>query len=144
MAETMREILYRDGSVTTDALVGEGFTATEIVEHSEEARRLANLVLTVEGQGGDRLDGIVEKVLIASAPLMPVTAGGALDRVHLRETWRAYCRATAAHRLDPWVSQSERCLHLLKAFLSGLPLLDREKNRVVQAVVVAQKKRVQA
>lgn len=140
MAEIMREILFRDGNVTEQALVAEGFTAGEIVEYADEARRHARLTITVHGEGFDRLPAITAKAIDAVSYVMPVTAG-VKDTAMAGVAWRAYCTAIAAYRLDPWVSQSERCLHLLQTFLAHLPLLARERNGVVASVAATLRKR---
>lgn len=144
MAETMREILFRDGNVTEAALVGEGYSASEIVEHAEEARKIVGLVMAVASPAvRDRLPEVIEKAIAGEPARMPFTAGMA-ETPALCARWQDYCNARAAHKLDPWLSQSERCLHRLKAFLILLPLLDRERNRVVLAVAAALKGQVSA
>lgn len=142
LGDTMREILFRDGNVTEAALLAEGYTASEIVEHAEEARRLANLSLVVNGTGCDTIPDVITKAIEARAFSMPITAGAAISP-ELWAAWRAYCRAVAAHKLDAWVSQSERCLAQLNAFLDRLPLSPRERNQVVLEIVVTLKNRVQ-
>ncbi|MCA0275843.1 MAG: hypothetical protein LCH86_07560 [Proteobacteria bacterium] len=143
MAETMREILHRDGHVTTEALIGEGYTSAEILEHSEDANHHLRKVLSIDGRAADRVPEIIEKAILATAWIMPLTASTE-DTATMRLAWRDYCMASAAHRIDPWVSQSERCLGRLKIFLGLLPLLPREINTVLQAVAVALKRRVLA
>jgi hypothetical protein len=144
LGETMREILFRDGGVTETALIAEGYTAAEIVEHGEDARRHAGLALVVTGQtnaGSDRLPDVVAKACQAKAHRMPLIAGG-VSTGAMAAAWHDYCASRAAHALDPWVSQSERCLHRLHAFLHMQPLLPREANTVVQAVAADLKRRV--
>ncbi|MEO3997209.1 hypothetical protein [Mesorhizobium sp. CAU 1732] len=143
MGETMREIFFRDGNVTEMALIAEGYSAGEIVELGEDARRHVNLVITVPGGAFDRLPTVSDKAVNAIAGAMPVMAG-AKDAVMMAVAWQSYCTAVGAHRLDPWVSQSERCLSRLKVFLAHLPLLEREKNAVITAVAVSLKKRIAA
>jgi len=143
MAETMREILFRDGNVTEAALVAEGYSASDIVEHAEDARRIVGLVVAVANTSADRLAGVIEKAVTAEARSMPLTAGAPETDI-LRAAWQDYCNARAAHLLDPWVLQSERCLFRLKVFLKHLPLLEREQNRVVLAVFGALRQRVSA
>jgi hypothetical protein len=141
LADTMREILFRDGNVTETALLAEGFTAGEIVEHAEDARRHANLSLVVTGNGCDTVADVITKAIEARAFTMPITAGTAV-RPELWTAWRAYCRAVAAHKLDAWVSQSERCVALLNAFLELQPLSLRYRNQVVLEIAVTLKNRV--
>ncbi len=143
MAEKMREILHRDGNVTADALAAEGYTAGEIVEHSGEASLILRATLSVDGMRADRVPEVIEKAILATAWIMPLVASTE-DTPTLRLAWRDYCTANAAHRIDPWVSQSERCLVRLKVFLALLPILPREVNTIVQAVAAALKRRVQA
>jgi hypothetical protein len=143
MAETMREVLYRDGNVTTEALLGEGFTSAEVIEHGSEAERHMRALLTEAGWRGDRLSEIIEKAICAAVWIMPMTAGVPESEAR-RQAWRDYCVSVAAHRLDPWVSQSERCNVRLKIFLDTLALLPRERNAVINAVVASFKRRVQA
>lgn len=147
MAYTMREILFRDGNVTEAALIAEGYTAAEIVEHGPEATRLARLGMAVEGKACDRPPEVAEKAIVAAAWIMPVMAGveetdTAETATERRDIWRRYCTAMAANKLDPWVSQHERCLSLLSDFLATLPLLSREKNGVLSTVAGHMRKRL--
>ena len=89
---------------------------------------------------GDRLPQIIEKAVASAAHIMPRTAGLDADSEEAAEKiWRKYCAARAAFKLDPWWSQSERCLALLESFLRKLPLIEREANRVIYAVAAEQK-----
>lgn len=143
MAETMREILFRDGCVTEAALVSEGYTAAEIVEHAEEARRHVGLVIAKPGESFDRMPAVIAKAGEAIAHAMPMMAG-ALDGDLMQRAWRDYCTAVASHRLDPWVAQTERCLSRLKIFLTFLPIIEREKNSVIASVAAGLKRKVAA
>lgn len=141
MGEAMREIGFRDGNVTEPALIAEGFTAAEIVEHADAARRYAGYVLARVGAACDRIDGVIGKAVAAHAGMMPLTGATAATEA-MRAAWGAYCAASAAHRLDPWPGQVERTLARLKGFLGHLPMLERERNRVVTAVAASLKRRV--
>lgn len=99
--------------------------------------------LNREGRSADTIASLIDKAIAAHAGVMPLTAATP-ETMAIRAAWQNYCVAVAAHRLDPWVSQSERCLVRLRAFLNCLPLLEREKNRVIQACATAMKKRVRA
>lgn len=143
MAEAMREIFYRDGGITNAAILGEGFTSAEIVEHGDEAMHTLHKLLTTEGRPADRTPEIIEKAILAAAWIMPMTAK-ADESLAKVLAWRNYCTSIAAHRIDPWISQSERCLVRLKLFLHLLPLAPREVNAVIQAVAVSLKQRVPA
>lgn len=140
MAEAIREITCRDGAVTEPALVGEGFTAAEIVELFPDALSLARRAFAVVGARGDRVPDIIEKAIAGQAWAMPITAGTA-ERETMRLAWRDYCTALAAYKIDPWLSQGERCLVRLKVFLGLLPLLPVEINRVTNGVASAFKRR---
>lgn len=143
MARAIREIVCRDGYVTEQALICEGFTAAEICEHYPDAEREARSGFIAEGQRADRVPDIIEKAIVAQAWTMPITAATP-ETEAMRLAWRDYCRSIAAHKLDPWLSQSERCLVRLKNFLCLLPLIETERNRIVTAVAGALKRRVNA
>ncbi|MEP9397952.1 hypothetical protein [Mesorhizobium sp. KR2-14] len=143
MAETMREILYRDGNITDEALVREGYTTAELIEFGHEAIQAMTRELSACGQPSDRVPAIIEKAIAAAPWIMP-TMASTPDTHTMRLAWRDYCTANAAHRIDPWVSQAERCLCRLKIFLGLLPLLPREANTILQAVAAALKRRVPA
>jgi len=143
MAEAIREIVFRDGNVTEAALIGEGFTAAEIVELHGEAEAEARRLITMSGARSDRVPDIIEKAIAAMPWAMPLTAGTAESET-MRLAWRDYCTAIAAHKLDPWVSQTERCLVRLGIFLGLLPLIPAERNRIVTGVAGALKRRVTA
>lgn len=143
MGEAMRELLYRDGNVTNEALLAAGYTTAELIEHGDEAIQHMTRELSASGMAADRVPVIIEKAIAAASWIMPLTASTP-DTSTLRLAWRAYCIAVAAHRLDPWVSQSERCLVRLSFFLELLPLLPRERNSVIQAIASVLKRRVQA
>lgn len=141
MAEKMAEATGAYGGAFYADLVAAGFSQAEIVEHEATARALcaAGFVRDVR-PAGDRVPDIIEKALASAVHRMPRTAALEFDDAQAAEThWRRYCQARAAFKLDPWLSQGERCLASLKSFLGYLPLLERETNRVVYAIAAAQK-----
>ncbi len=139
MADRMREAAGTFGGVTYADLIAAGFTSAEIIEHEAVARALfgATFVRQVAPLG-DRVPDFVAKAIAAAAHRMPCTAGE-MPTNRRQAAWDLYCRARAAWKLDPWLSQSERCLALLDAFLRLFPLLDRERNRIVAELAKSQK-----
>jgi len=141
LADMLRELAGVEGGATEAELRSRGFTMAEIVEHLPVATLMVSesWVRRVDPPG-DRVPDIITKALAAASHNMPKTAGLDAEAEELaQEPWRAYCLARAAWKLDPWVSQGERCLNLLTAFLNRLPLLPRETNRVLYAIAAAQK-----
>lgn len=141
MAEKMAEATGAYGGAFYADLVAAGFSQTEIVEHEATARALcaAGFVRNIR-PAGDRVPGIIEKALASAAHVMPRTAALEFDDAQEAEyRWRRYCQARAAFKLDPWLSQGERCLSHLKDFLRCIPLLEREVNRIIFAVAADQK-----
>ncbi|HEV2501451.1 MAG TPA: hypothetical protein VGV39_00150 [Mesorhizobium sp.] len=141
LADMLRELTGADGGASEAELRSRGFTMAEIVEHLPSATLIVSesWVRRVDPPG-DRVPDIVTKALAAASHNMPKTAGlDPEDEDIAAGAWRRYCTARAAWKLDPWVSQGERCLKLLEAFLSRLPLLERERNRVVYALAAQQK-----
>ncbi|QKV20267.1 hypothetical protein [Oricola thermophila] len=134
MAEFMREHIAAAGSVTFDDLAGAGFTAAEIIEHAYTAAYHAELRMNRRDDGLDRIDGIIVKVRSANPDAMPLTAG-ATDSPTMRSEWRAYCRAVAAYRVDPWSFQLRRVEERLDQFLRRLPLLKSERQKAARAAV---------
>jgi len=143
MAETMREILYRDGNVTEEALIAEGFTIGEMIEYRREARIWLERAVLPESRrsGVDLLTDIIAKAKAARAWDFP-RPDGSEESEAVRKAWAVYCTAQAAHRLDPWISQSERVIHRLKAFLDLLPIAERSRNKVVTEVAADLKRRI--
>ncbi|MER9278752.1 hypothetical protein [Mesorhizobium sp. M0522] len=141
LADAMREIAGCGLGATEKDISMLGFSIGEIIEHLPMAKLILAESFVREIQpAGDRVPQIIEKALLSAAHIMPKTAG--LDPVSedaAEKRWRAYCSARAAFKLDPWWSQSERCLNHLQSFLRKLPLIDREVNRVLYAVASAQK-----
>ncbi|TJW50902.1 MAG: hypothetical protein E5X65_25720 [Mesorhizobium sp.] len=141
LADALREIAGCGSGATQADLSPLGFSVGEILEHLPQAKVILAETFVRELQPvGDRLQQIIEKALASAAHIMPKTAG--LDSASedaAEVEWRRYCVARSAFKLDPWWSQSERCLVFLKAFLRKLPLLERESNRVLYAIAAAQK-----
>ncbi|TGQ69546.1 hypothetical protein EN829_014880 [Mesorhizobium sp. M00.F.Ca.ET.186.01.1.1] len=141
LADALREIAGCGNGATEMDLSVLGFSVGEIIAHLPEAKLiLAETFVREIAPTGDRLQQIIEKAIASAAHIMPKTAG--LDEASEDAAgveWRRYCAARAAFRLDPWWSQSERVLVLLKGFLRRLPLLEREANRVIYAVAAEQK-----
>lgn len=140
MAETIREIVFRDGCVTEQAMVYAGYSIAEIVEHYPAAEARARSLLVADGRIGDRVPEIIEKAVAAQAWFMPLTTATP-ETETMRIAWRAYCTAIAAHKLDPWISQTERCLVKLDVFLGTQALIKAEINRIITAVAAVLRKR---
>lgn len=141
LAEALAEIAGCGNGATEKDLSVLGFSVGEIIAFLPEAKLiLAESFVREIAPTGDRLHQIIEKALASAAHIMPKTAGLDSASEDVAETeWRRYCIARSAFKLDPWWSQSERCLALLKTFLKKLPLLEREANRVIYAIAAAQK-----
>ncbi|TPN44899.1 hypothetical protein [Mesorhizobium sp. B1-1-7] len=141
LADAIREIAGCGEGATEKDLSMLGFSVGEIIAHLTEAKLiLAETFIREIAPTGDRLQQIIEKAIASAAHIMPKTGG--LDEASedaAAVEWRRFCQARAAFKLDPWWSQSERCLAALKTFLRRLPLLDREANRVIYAVAAEQK-----
>ncbi|WP_217577356.1 hypothetical protein [Mesorhizobium sp. GbtcB19] len=141
LADAIREIAGCGVGPNEKDLSVLGFSVGEIIALLPEAKLiLAESFVREIAPSGDRLQQIIEKALASAAHIMPKTGG--LDEVSEQAAaveWQRYCQARAAFKLDPWFSQSERCLHLLQVFLRKLPLLPREANRVTYALAAAQK-----
>jgi hypothetical protein len=113
MAQAMRE-----GVADFRGLQGAGFSAAEIRRFAEDARALATTLSSRQAApGGDLLSEMVDKAVAAIANQPPLPRGTAHTQA-LAVGWAAYCRAIAAHRLDPHDLQRERCLDLLEAWFS--------------------------
>lgn len=139
MADAMREARGARGACTYADLASAGFSPAEIIEHETIATEIAEAgFIRQVAQPFDRVPEIIEKALVSAAHIIPKVAGIDNDETAVTR-WRWYCAARAAFHLDPWVSQGERCLTLLKSFLATKPLLEREANRVIFAVAAAQK-----
>ncbi|RWQ35495.1 MAG: hypothetical protein EOS20_18475 [Mesorhizobium sp.] len=141
LADALREIAGCGEGATDKDMSMLGFSVGEIIAFLPEAKLiLAESFVRDIAPIGDRVPQIIEKALASAAHIMPKTAGLDSASEDVAETeWRRYCIARSAFKLDPWWSQSERCLALLKTFLKKLPLLERETNRVLYAIAAAQK-----
>lgn len=141
LAEAIAEIAGCGNGATESDLSVLGFSVGEIIAHLPEAKLiLAETFVRELAPSGDRMQQIIEKALASAVHLMPVTGGldGPSQDI-ARIEWQRYCQARAAFKLDPWWSQSERCLNALKVFLRKLPLMEKEANRVIYAIAAEQK-----
>lgn len=139
LADKIREIAGNEGGASENELRREGFSLGEIVEHLPAAKLiLAESFVRELSPAGDRLADVIAKAVASAAHNMPKMSGVDVVEAGCRE-WRLYCQARAAFKLDPWVSQGERCLQILARFLNVLPMLERERNRVLAAVAAEQK-----
>ena len=133
MAEFMRE----QGSVQFKDLLRAGFTVAEITEHAGAARTLATeeSVRHVDIRP-DLLADIIDKAKIAM-PNRPPLPRGMTETQAVLTAWSAYCRTTAALAMDPWPSQRERCLAMLRRYLDRSELFDHTKRSIVEAVAAS-------
>ncbi|TIN84330.1 hypothetical protein [Mesorhizobium sp.] len=141
LADALREAAGCGDCATEKDMVMAGFSVAEIVEHAAEAKQIiAETFVKQVAPSFDRVPEIIQKALDAVAHQMPVTGGLTESETDAAATeWRRYCVARSAFKLDPWWSQSERTLTMLRRFLAKLPLLEREANRVIYAVGAAHK-----
>lgn len=141
LADAMREVAGCGTGPSEKDMVMAGFSVGEIIEHLPVAKLvLAESFVREVTPPGDRVPQIIEKAIASAAHIMPKTAGlDAASEDAAEKIWRRYCAARAAFKLDPWWSQGERCLEILKSFLRKLPLMEREANRVIFAVATEQK-----
>ncbi|MFN3549257.1 MAG: hypothetical protein ACK4U0_17355 [Mesorhizobium sp.] len=137
MAETIRELVFRDGCASEAALIAEGYTAAEIVEFGTDAGARARRLMVSEGSAPDDIAAIVEKSV--SLVGIPSPGGFVLDHA-ARAAWDRYVKARRAHALDPWIGQQSRCTEFLRKFLKRMPILEREVNRVLTSTVGAMKR----
>lgn len=143
LADSIREFTGSAGGASEADLRGAGFTMAEITEHLPLAETLiCESFVRHAPPPGDRVPEIIDKALVSASHRIPATAAHVTTDRNVAE-WRAFCTARAAFRLDPWVSQGERCITLLARFLAGLPLLEREANRVIFAIAAEQKHALQ-
>jgi hypothetical protein len=134
MADTMLDIAALGHGVTFKDLIGAGFTSAEVIEHHEEARRIAaDRAVYRTSQEPDRLADMIEK---ARAPLphkLPLPKGAGENQA-LVLAWGRYCAARGAYLLDTWSGQRERCIALLTDYLAKIPLFTKERKKIVLAV----------
>ncbi|HEV2504431.1 MAG TPA: hypothetical protein VGV39_15235 [Mesorhizobium sp.] len=126
--------LMREGVTQFRALLGAGFTYEEISLHRDRAVTLATQESTRHvDERPDMLEDIIAKAREAITSRPPLPRG-------MRETqvttilWGRYCVACAAHKLDPWPAQRERCLSILAQYLGHSELFDHSKRAVLLAV----------
>ncbi len=132
MAERLRE-----GTNTFKGLIGAGFTSSEITEHFRDAEALAMSAMTRQvSPGADLFSELVAKAKAAIASSRPMPKGTAETQA-LLVAWDAYCRARAAFVLDPWGSQRERCLMLLRGYFRQTPLGEPLTGHLVARVAEA-------
>lgn len=126
MAEAMRE-----GAATFKLMLGAGFTSAEIAEFFEEARRIATerSVRHVSARP-DALEDVILKAREA-IPNRPALPRGIEETQDTLLRWGRYCMARNALLLDPWPSQRERCLSLLRAYLDRSVMFAPSKDVVV-------------
>lgn len=129
MADAMRE-----GADTYKALTAARFSPAEITAHHEQARALAReeSVRHVHFRPDDLAD-IIEKACVAM-PNRPPLPRGTEETQPTMVLWNRYCMARAALTLDPWASQRERCLGVLRQYLDRTALFGPTKSVVVKAV----------
>lgn len=124
----------RDGITTFRGLIGAGFTCAEIAEFHPEARALASAKSVRQvSPGADRLSDMVAKANAAIANRLPLPKGGSETQAAVL-AWSRYCAARAAFTLDPWPSQRERCLDLLRGFFRTTPAGEAVTCHVVSEV----------
>jgi hypothetical protein len=126
MAEAMRA-----GAMTFRDLGAEGFTTAEIAEFRNEAVALAKALSTRQvTPGADRLSEMIAKALAAIANQLPHPKGAAETQAAV-VAWNRYCASVSAYRLDPWPSQRERCIDLLRLYFRQTPAGDVVSHYVV-------------
>jgi hypothetical protein len=132
MAEAVRE-----GDDTFRALQGRGFSAREIKDFSEAALHLAreNSVRHLT-QRPDALEDVIDKAKTAMPNRPPLPRGTAETQAVLT-LWGRYCMARTALTFDPWPSQRERCLAILRTYLDRTQLFEHSKKQVVEAVAAS-------
>lgn len=135
MADLMADIVARDGHVTAEELRQRGFSSAEITEHLPVAQTIL--------AAGDRLPeidraaNVLDKARLAMVWQIPVMGGQPQPTGVQRALWSDYCRAVAAHKLDPSTDQLVRTAERLDCFLSTLPLLPSEQMRIRNAAIRA-------
>lgn len=129
MAEAMRE-----GADTFRGLVGRGFSAQEITAFHEAAQALAreNSVRHLNMRP-DAIEDIIDKARHA-VPNRPPLPRGIEETQATLVAWSRYCAARSALTLDPWATQRERCLSILRAYLDRAEIFEPIKQRIIEAV----------
>jgi hypothetical protein len=129
MAQAMRE-----GATRYNELAGAGFSPQEISRFAADARSLARTLSTRQvDPGGDLLSEMVDKAKAAAHWQMPLPRGTSETQA-LALAWAAYCKAMAAHVMDPWPTQRERCVALLEGFFARTNAGPAVTRHVVTAI----------
>jgi hypothetical protein len=140
MADLVKELTGGEGGASESQLLANGFTMEEIIEHMPDVQRILRRSFVRQlNPPGDRVPEIIMKALASANHEMPKISGidPSIEAIY---AWGRYCAARAAWMLDPWISQQERCIHLLDAFLRKIgPLLPREVNRITYAIAASMK-----
>lgn len=129
MAEAMRE-----GANTWKGLVAAQFTPAEINLHYQRAHDLA-LEMSVRqiAVRADTLEDVIRKAREA-IPNRPPLPRGIEETQDTLIRWGLYCQARAALTIDPWPSQRERCLDLLRTYLNRSEMFTPSKNTAIAKV----------
>lgn len=137
MAEAMREIEALGSGVEFRDLIRAGFTSAEIIDHHTRAQALANEAAVK--QISPSADQMADMIAKAKAPLpnRPLLPEGARETQAMFLGWGGYCAARSALVLDNWPGQRERCLEKLRDYLDRLPLLPRDRKKIVISVAAA-------
>lgn len=134
MANVMLDIAALGNGVQFRDLMGHGFTAGEITEHFPSAERHAMRMGSRQiSPEPDRMAEMIEKARAPVPSRLPLPSGTAETQA-LFLCWGNYCASRSAMLLDPWSGQRERCLDLLLVYLQKLPLLPRDRKKIVRAV----------
>lgn len=132
MAEAMRE-----GHDTYKALKAAQFSDAEIRAHHEQAQALAQEAsIRHIHMRPDALEDIIEKARVAM-PNRPPLPRGTGETQSIMVDWSRYCMARAALTLDPWATQRERCLSILRAYLDRTAIFEPSKRAVIEAVAAS-------
>lgn len=129
MAEAMRE-----GANTWKGLVAAQFTPAEINLHYQRAHDLA-LEMSVRqiSVRADTLEDVIRKAREA-IPNRPPLPRGIEETQDTLIRWGLYCQARTALTIDPWPSQRERCLDLLRTYLNRSEMFPPSKNTAIAKV----------
>jgi hypothetical protein len=129
MAEAMRE-----GYVTFKDLLGQGFKPDEITEFFAQAGNVArDRIVRQVAPRCDMIADVIDKAKMAM-PNRPPLPRGITETQAVLTAWNGYCQARVALTFDPWSSQRERCLRLLRAYLDRSELFAQMKDEIVNAV----------
>ena len=129
MAEAMRE-----GATEPKLLFGAGFTAAEIVEYGEMARRIATERSVYRLRPApDTLEEVIIKAREA-VPNRPPLPRGIDETQGALVAWAQYCQARNALMLYPWPPLREHCLKLLADYLARSEMFMPSRRTVVEAV----------